>query len=87
MILFVDILFRDTCSIYLTADVWKGMCIQVGVLYVWQLVSAALSLAQSVFLLQILRLEKKPWRKTMGKEAWKKAKAPEVELSGSLAWT
>lgn len=49
MILFVDILFRDTCSIYLTADVLKGMCIQVGVLYVWQLVSAALSLAQSVF--------------------------------------
>jgi hypothetical protein len=39
------------------------------------------------FFLQILRLEKKPWRKTMGKEAWKKAKAPEVELSGSLAWT
>ena len=54
--------------------------------------------------LQILRLEKKPrrktgqsrekaetkqqvWKKAMGKEALKKAKAPEVELSGSLAWT
>ena len=26
MILFVDILFRDTCSIYLTADVWPKAC-------------------------------------------------------------
>ena len=37
-------------------------CIYSLKIYVWQLVSAALSLAQ--FFLQILRLEKKPWRKT-----------------------
>jgi hypothetical protein len=55
----------------------------------------------SIFFLQILRLEKKPWRKTgqsrdkaetkqqvwkkaMGKEAWKKASASKVELSGRI---
>ena len=61
-------------------------------IYVWQLVSAAFSLAH--FFLQILRLEKKPWRKTgpgaqaetkqqgwkkaMAKEAWKKARTKEA---------